>query len=114
MTSTSTKHSLLSPTGQWPPGQCQQITENSLGAVSGLAAVHPIQLNTVPLVVTVQGGLQVLRPPGAGEGLGDVPAHAGLAQEQLVQRAARVVPGAVQALGLRLFKPEIIKRLNLC
>ena len=79
---------------------------NSLGAVSGLAAVHPVQLYTVPLVVTVQGGLQVLRPPGARERLGDVPAHARLAQEQLVQRAARVVPGAVQALGLRLLKPE--------
>ena len=71
-----------------------------------LTAVHPIQLYTVALVVTVQGGLQVLRLPGAGEGRGDVPADADLAQEQLVKGGARVVSGTVEGLSLCLFKPE--------
>ena len=80
--------------------------------MASLTAVHPVKLYAVPLVVAVQGGLHVLWPPGAGEGRGDVPAHAGLAQEQLVQRAASVVPGAVQALGLRLLKPEASGKWN--
>ena len=52
--------------------------------MAGLAVEHPVQLDAVPLVVAVQGRLRVLRPPGAGEGCGDVPADTKLAQEQLV------------------------------
>ena len=105
MTSTNSEHTLLSLTKLAVSKTVD--SRNSLGAVASLTAVHPVQLNAVPLVVAVQGGLHVLGPPGAGEGRGEVPAHAGLAQKQLVQRAARVISGAVQALGLRLLKPEV-------
>ena len=70
------------------------------------AGVHAVQLNTVPLVVTVEAGLRVLRLPLAAEGRRDVPAGPLLAEEHLVQLGALVVLGAVPRLLGHLLKPR--------
>ena len=74
-------------------------------AVSLATAVHPVQLNAVPLVVAVERRLCVLFLPLAAEGSCYIPTCSLLTEEHLVQRATLVVLGAVPSVLGELLKP---------